>query len=1379
MKLIYTFLLFLGMLAFGPELLAQAPINDDCSGILDLGELPFCSQAAAYSNVNATTSQIDASNNVPSCWNNVGERDVWFQFSTPADGSITDVSIQVLGNILSNGTLRMPQLAIYRGDCVFGGLAELACAAAPLNVNEVTLEVFGLSPGTPYYLRINDYSANASPNAGTFKLCIEAYVPDVNLGDSPGTSSCSGTLWDTGGPDGDYESNVNETFVICPADFHQCIILNFVNYATESDFDYIRIYEGDGTSGNLALELDGIGSNFELQLPGDCLTIEFESDNSIELEGFQMTWQCSPEICDAPPPTLPSNATCDQALNINGCGNGPQIIPLSPGEGDPNFIQGGVNQGCIAAPSFDLNFSFFYFEAQANGKFGFAVQSANPNEASDIDFNVWGPISSVADICNFVSNNQPIRSSWDEGADLAGLADVHPVTGLPVTDEFDCGSVNTPGTDPPNGPQADDFVRRLDVVVGEIYVVMLDDFDGNIEQNGIAIDFSGTSDGVLGPLAPTISVTNDTFSCDGTPVQLQINGGITYAWTPSAGLSCNDCPNPLAFPTTSTTYVVKAVDVCQTFEDSLTVSVGPQVQVRSDTSVCTGQSVLMGMTVPQANVTYVWTPNDGSLSDPNIANPIATPTQTTVYTLTASSGPCVVTKVVTVAVVDFIFEVNLQDTTICKGNSVQILATANPQTSNISWTPLTQLQVQPNGLSAVATPNVSTTYQVTAIVPGCKRIETIQINVDSLPSNLAISPQDTSICAGQQVLLISPAYSGSHFPNVQFVWQTNMGQTLPDDEYWLTVSPSETTTYQRITTNGACSNTQSATVLVNPVPVLSVTPATPQICTNGSTNLQVGNTVGLSNFQWSPAVGLSCITCLNPTAAPAATTTYEFTADVANGCTAAVSVTVEVNQPPTFQFPTGPLCAGDSITLNLLPAQPGVTYSWTSNPVGFTSNLAQPTVAPLQNTTYSLTMNNGCIVQAQLPVQVIPAGMLVISDDPTVCAGVPAQIAASGSFPGTYVWSNGLSGQVISVNPAQTSTYTVTYSYPLSNPVCQIMDSVVVNVQGTVGQAQFPSDVQLCPGEGIVLNSIETPGATYSWTSVPNIFSSNEAIPGAFFPNETAVYTLTTTLGECTVLYSITVTVFNPQMAVTEDFTICAGEPFTISAEALLTGDYLWTPGGTAPTFEDTLDQSGQYTLQFMYGDNCLFEDTVNVSILPNFMLRIVSDPDTNQINAGQTISLDAFVPGTNVTNFDFEWLEDNLHPVGNTQEVMVTPETSENTISYTVTAVSPAGCVQMETIVFTVLPSNVQVPTAFTPNGDGANDFFGLAIAGGSARVEQMDVYSRWGQKVFSSTDANARWDGKIDNQSAPSDVYVYVIRWRGGDGALQISSGEVTLLR
>ncbi|MFN0216928.1 MAG: gliding motility-associated C-terminal domain-containing protein [Saprospiraceae bacterium] len=1116
--------------------LAQAPVNDDCSGIINLGEVPYCSQAAQFTNLNATASVIDANSNIPDCWNNSGDRDVWFQFNLPTNGGLTDVTVDIWGDIAGNGTLKRPQLAIYRGICGLNGLAELGCISAPLNVNELHLDLIGLTPGVPYFLRINDYSANANPNSGTFKLCIGPKVTDTNMGDSPGSASCSGTLWDSGGPDADYQSNENATFVICPSEEHKCLKINFISFNTESTYDFIRVFEGDDISGTLLQSLDGTGSNFEIQSSSNCVTIEFESDGSLEEEGFQMTWMCSNEICDAPPPILPPNSTCDKALNINGCDNVPQVIPLSPGQGDPDFLEDGVNQGCFDLPLPLNNHSFFYFQATTNGKFGFVVQSANPLEASDIDFNVWGPISSVSEICNFVSTHQPIRSSWDEGADLTGLADVHPVFGTPVNDNFDCGSPNTPGTDPPFG-LADDFVRRLDVLTGQIYVIMLDDYDGQIQENGIAIDFSGTSNGVLGPPSTPITVSNDTTICEGSLVQLQIEGGISFAWTPSTGLSCNDCPNPIASPVETITYEVVAVGVCQ----SLTTSV---------------------------------------------------------------------------------------------------------------------------------------------------------------------------------------------------------------------------------------------TITVVPLPMLMIEPANPKLCIGESTPLVVTNSAGLSNPQWSPTLGLSCTACFNPMADPTATTTYQFTANGATGCISTASVTVEVNQPPQFQFPNDTICSGESILLNLL-TDSTASYSWTSNPPGFISSVAQPIDSPAQTTDYLVTMENGCTVQKQFTIQVIPPGNLLLSDPDTLCAGASTQVTASGNYPGIFQWNHGATGQVISVNPLQTTTYIVNYQYPLPNAQCQVIDSVTINVQGEVAQVQLPKDTLLCPGEGILLNTMTTPGASYSWTSNPPIFASNNPEPPVFYPEESAVYIVTTTLGNCSATYKVDVTVFNPQMVVSEDTIICAGEPVVISADAFLTGNYLWTPGGTMPTFQTMVTANSQFMLEFYYGDGCVYYDTVNISVIPNFTLKLVSDPDTNRVDLGVPIMLDAFVPGTNVTNFIFEWLENNTLEVGNTQQITVTPITLDSTVTYNVTVVSPNGCVQTGSITFTIIQPNIQIPNAFTPNGDGANDFFGLVEVEGVANIEKMEIYSRWGQNIFASNDPDSVWDGTIDGNDAPSDVYVYVIFWRGGDGALSVSKGEVTLLR
>jgi gliding motility-associated-like protein len=104
---------------------------------------------------------------------------------------------------------------------------------------------------------------------------------------------------------------------------------------------------------------------------------------------------------------------------------------------------------------------------------------------------------------------------------------------------------------------------------------------------------------------------------------------------------------------------------------------------------------------------------------------------------------------------------------------------------------------------------------------------------------------------------------------------------------------------------------------------------------------------------------------------------------------------------------------------------------------------------------------------------------------------------------------------------------------------------------------------------------------------------------------------------------------------------------------------------------------------------------------------------------------------------------------------------------------------VQTESVTFAIIKPDVQFPNAFTPNGDGANDGFGLAIVEGIASVESLEIYNRWGQKVFSSMEPGARWDGQVNGHPAPSDVYVYVVFWRGGDGALKFQKGEVTLLR
>jgi len=1647
--------------------LAQAPANDDCSGLIDLGEVPYCSDPAQYTNVNATTSVIAVpTENIPACFNNEADRDVWFQFTLPADGSIVDVSISVFGNVFGNGTMQMPQVAIYRGDCVFGGLAELDCAAAPLNVNQVVLEQFGLTPGIPYYLRINDYSATAAPNAGTFRLCVEEYVPDINMGDAPGTESCTGTLWDSGGETGDYMPNEDLTFTICPQDFHQCIILNVVNYATESGFDYLSFIQGSDLTGTQVTQIAGNGQDFQVQISGDCATVHFTSDGSAQDEGFQITWVCSPNVCNAPPITscadpiavgtlpyaatdlnncfsgnsinggpcdndeaflsgndyvfsytspgdecihitttgtnteaglgvydacpnapnancvisagggfnssnpivnaaflenagtyyivfgagddcspfnisidtitcpvvLPPASTCDAALNIGGCSTVlPQVISLTPGSGDPDFIQQGINQGCFVAPQ--QNYSFFFFQAGADGKFGFAVQANNPTEASDIDFNVWGPIDTPEEICDYITNNQPVRSSWAAGADLTGLADIHPLTGNPVLDEFDCGSPATPGT----GANADDFVSRLDVEEGKIYVIMLDDFGNAIVNDGISINFDVTTEGVLDGLDNAITITADTAVCSGQPVQLLASGGAAYSWQPDPSLSCINCPDPIATPSVSTTYQVQVATTCSqitkivdvkiielslgpdvtvcngasftlnpnpypeatyswsgspglsctdcpspqveglttgtytfigvlstpqcvktdsiivnvisgqqpqyniandqiicagttvdlggaavpgsfyiwssvpdglqdetanpsvtptetttyylevangtcavTALDSITLTVyqSPVLAVQGDTLVCQGQSVVLGTTDPETGIQYVWTPAD-SLDNASIANPVATPSQTTTYTLVASNPGCTETRTVEVAVSIIDLQINVEDTVqICKGTSVQILAAASPTGTPVVWNPLAGLQVGPNGGSAVATPDETTLYTATVSVPGCVKTQTIYITVDSLPVDLGINPVDTTVCQGSQVILKSTVYEPAEYPIIEFIWTPGTGQLTPDSLFNLVVQPDDTITYYRMTRHGACITTDSVLVNVIQPPPLTVTPVTSNLCLGESVTLDLTVPDGVEEIMWSPATGLSCTECNDPVATPTASTTYTVSGKF-DGCPTMTSATVNVKNPPAYQFPADTdLCGGESITLNLVN-DPSATYTWTSTDPAFgTVTTAQPTITPTQTATYTLNATNGCAISASLTVTVAN-GTLTTDGDTTICSNFNAPLSASGNLPGSYLWSTGATQQAIVVAPAVTTTYTVIYTY---GDDCTLTDEVIVNVQGEGAALTFPTDLQLCPGESVTLNSTVTPGATYTWSSTPAGFTSSEGGP-TVTPAVSTTYSVTATLGNCVRTENVAVVVFSGvTLTASADITLCAGESTTLTANGSATGTYQWTPGGNTPSITVSPSETTTYNLLYTYGDGCTLSDMVTVTVVMGFDVRIEPTPDVTSIYVGEPLELMAIVsPTQSLTGFQFQWFENGTGSGTGESYSAVPTLTSQDSLlfKYVVVGTSPNGCMSSDTFSVMVRAPVVVIPTAFTPGNDDNNKTFGLVVLGGNVTVESIEVYNRWGEKVFTGDNTNPKWDGRVDGNEAPSDVYVYVIKWRRGDGALEVVHGDVTLLR
>ena len=314
----------------------------------------------------------------------------------------------------------------------------------------------------------------------------------------------------------------------------------------------------------------------------------------------------------------------------------------------------------------------------------------------------------------------------------------------------------------------------------------------------------------------------------------------------------------------------------------------------SSTTICEGTSTPLQVS---GGSSYSWSPTTG-LSNPTIANPIASPTETTVYTVAISDGQggCEKVDQITVNVVEINTSIS-STTNICQGESIQLEASGG---GTYSWSPSNSLNSSTIS-NPIATPTETTTYTVTiADNNQCTSVRQVIIGVYQL--NTTIS-ENANICAGSSTQLLA---SGG----TTYRWNPQAGLDDPNIPNPM-ASPTTTTTYTvLITDDNGCTATKNVTVTVG---TGSTTVGPDQrICFGDSIALSA--TGGLS-YSWTPATGLSNTTIANPIANPSSTTTYTVVSMESTGCTSVHTQTVEVVS--VFAEIQGDtlLCVNESTTL--------------------------------------------------------------------------------------------------------------------------------------------------------------------------------------------------------------------------------------------------------------------------------------------------------------------------------------------------------------------------------------------------------------------------------------------------------------------------------
>ena len=560
---------------------------------------------------------------------------------------------------------------------------------------------------------------------------------------------------------------------------------------------------------------------------------------------------------------------------------------------------------------------------------------------------------------------------------------------------------------------------------------------------------SATSTVTVAP-NPTLTISSVSI-CAGQTASLVGMGATTYTWDPT-GVNSVGTSFTVA-PLSTTIYsLIGSTNGCVS-QATVNVNVGSNLSIAVvNPTICAGQSATLLAVSSATN--YVW--SNGSLTNTTVVNPVTS----TSYTINGNFAGCTGSAVVNVNVNAIPVMVN-SNTVICTGQSATLTAQG---ATNYTWSTAS------NATAIVVNPLVNTTYTLTGSNGNCTTSVNYNVSVVALP---VVSSNSASICNGSSATLTANGAT-------TYTWLP-----LGSLSTTISVNPSSNTTYTVVGSNGSCTSSAIAGVIVTNGGTVSVLGAT--VCNGQSATITAG-AAGIS-YLWSNGATTQSIAVT-----PNTTTTYSVQVNT-TGCTLTGSVDVVITPAPIIQASGASICKGETVTLFASGAS---NYTW--SPVGIVASSIN--VSPTITTDYVVSsFSNGCISTATAQVQVFTKPILVISPiDKIICPNTTVTFSATGAT--TYDWLvNGVyvPGNPLTISPIKTSVITVIGS----NGSCSTTSLSTVNVQTINATFNAESNYVDYPGSLSFTNT----SAGYTsifWdfgngqTSVNNVHSATYEYPGRY-----------------------------------------------------------------------------------------------------------------------------------------------------------------------------------------------------------------------------------------------------------------------------------------